>query len=571
MTAYVSAKTESLGAVRKIAVMTRNDQTVYALLSVLLAVAILSFIAYWIGLPEWRTHFFAFTMMSLILVFTLYGFVQPWLVLPFMRRPLAMPPVEGARVGVFTTFVPSGESLEMLEYTVRALVAMRYPHDTWVLDEGNDPRVRALCERLGARHFSRKGRADLNTTDGWLKARTKYGNVNAWLRETGFDAYDFIVNFDPDHVPVPWFLERELGFFADPRVGFVQAAQVYYNQGSNLIGRGSAEETYGYYSSSLMASYGLNNPVAIGCHNTHRASALRMVGGFAPHDADDLLIALNYLANGWDGIYVPEVLAVGLTPTDWPSYLIQQRRWSRSVMDIKLRFLPKLWRYLPPRARWTALNQGLTYFIDGLMPIASTVLLTYMLVNGEAHIFTRLIGHELFALMMAILAIDVFRQKFFLDRREWGLHWRAGIVRFAKWPFILLGLYEAFTGKTRRYELTSKISRARPSMLYLLPHLITAAIVGFAWTYGWLHGIEPHWAAHFWAAIIMSVSLGVFLTGDRIAVPPFDAELLKAALQRINQSPERIQGDANQRNPAAIHVPPPIRNLQRMRAFLKGR
>ena len=40
----------------------------------------------------------------------------------------------------------------------RALVAMDYPHDTWVLDEGGDKRVRALCTRLGARYFTRKGR-----------------------------------------------------------------------------------------------------------------------------------------------------------------------------------------------------------------------------------------------------------------------------------------------------------------------------------------------------------------------------------------------------------------------------
>ena len=36
-------------------------------------------------------------------------------------------------------------------------------------------------------------------------------------------------------------------------------------------------------------------------------------------------------------MYVPEVLAVGLTPTSWTGYMRQQARWTRSVLDIKLR------------------------------------------------------------------------------------------------------------------------------------------------------------------------------------------------------------------------------------------
>ena len=40
---------------------------------------------------------------------------------------------------------------------------------------------------------------------------------------------------------------------------------------------------------------------------------------------------------GWQGVYVPEILARGITPVDWMGYLRQQRRWARSVLDFKLR------------------------------------------------------------------------------------------------------------------------------------------------------------------------------------------------------------------------------------------
>jgi cellulose synthase (UDP-forming) len=96
-----------------------------------------------------------------------------------------------------------------------------------------------------------------------------------------------------------------------------------------------------------MASYVMGYPIIVGCHNTHRVSALKQVGGFAPHDDDNLLITLFYRVKGWRGVYVPQILARGLTPADWSSYLRQQRRWARSVLDIKFRLYAKLRQHLP--------------------------------------------------------------------------------------------------------------------------------------------------------------------------------------------------------------------------------
>src|SRR5207237_104011 len=134
-------------------------------------------------------------------------------------------------------------------------VAMDYPHDNCVLDEGNDDRVKALCCSLGARHFSRKGLSEYQTSSGPFQAKTKHGNYNAWLAEIGFANYDIVVGFDPDHIPAPRFLSRVLGYFDDPKVGFVQAAQLYYNQGASFVAKGAAEETYAYYSSIQMTAY----------------------------------------------------------------------------------------------------------------------------------------------------------------------------------------------------------------------------------------------------------------------------------------------------------------------------
>ena len=109
-----------------------------------------------------------------------------------------------------------------------------------------------------------------------------------------------------------------------------------------------------------MTAYALGYPIVVGSHNTHRTAALRDVGGFAPHDADapdhDPLPR-----GGWRGVYVPLRLAAGITPVDWGGYLTQQRRWARSVIDVKLRLLPKLGGRLLIRERLTSFMQGLYY------------------------------------------------------------------------------------------------------------------------------------------------------------------------------------------------------------------
>ena len=80
--------------------------------------------------------------------------------------------------------MPGAESLEMLEVTVHALITMAYPHDTWVLDEGDDARVQALCTRLGARHFSRKALPHYQTAQGPFKPAPSTATTTPGWRNT---------------------------------------------------------------------------------------------------------------------------------------------------------------------------------------------------------------------------------------------------------------------------------------------------------------------------------------------------------------------------------------------------
>jgi cellulose synthase (UDP-forming) len=380
---------------------------------------------------------------------------------------------------------------------------------------------------LGAYHFSRKNLHQYQTEDGVYKARTKYGNYNAWLSEIGFRKYEIFTSFDPDHVPDLSFLENVIGYFSDPSVAYVQAAQAYYNQDASFIARGAAEETYAYYSSTQMSIYSMDFPIVVGCHNTHRMSSLEQVGGFAPHDGDDLLITLLYRNAGWQGVYLPMILAKGLTPVDWSGYLTQQLRWVQSVLDIKIRAFPKMAGNLPFKTRLMGLLHGLYYVQEGLSNFVALSLMAFMLATGITPKFLSYLTMKKVIVLIAVLQfLDFYRQRFFLDwRREWGFHWRARLLRLAKWPYIFIGFVYALTNRKRPYALTLKVKTEAKRYMLICPHLLIAITLTVAWLAGMLFGHVLHPLLQAWTALIVMLSIGFIWTETWDFPEPYDEKL----------------------------------------------
>ncbi|MCU1261998.1 MAG: hypothetical protein JWO80_4883 [Bryobacterales bacterium] len=432
-----------------------------------------------------------------------------WLSLLWHRNSNRRPARQGLRVAAVTAYVGHSEPLGLLEETLRRMVLMRYPHDTWVLDEDDDPRVRELCATLGVNHFSRKGIDCFQTASGRFQRATKYGNYNSWLHAFGFERYDIVSSFDCDHAPEGGFLEAVLGFFNDRGVGYVQAAQCYSNQSASFVARGAAEESYCYYSIVQTAAARFGYPVVTGCHNTHRVTALREVGGFAAHDADDLLITMKYKAAGWRGVYVPQILASGLTPVSWRAYLEQQRRWARSVFDLTLRthdFSHSI-GFVP---RTISVLQGIRYFMDGCA-ILSVFCLTALLLMGVSQALT-LLGTTA-CLYATIIVTNLYLQRFYLEpTTESGIPWRAFILRFAKWPYTFMALADVIRNRKYSYTVTPKATVTGNNVL-MLPQFALALCVGAAWGIGYYSGHIANPALHLLGASAVGIPILVGVSG----------------------------------------------------------
>ena len=151
----------------------------------------------------------------------------------------------------------------------------------WIIHTTRGCSMRAM--RIGSRHCvcdsapsisAGKISHTIKQTAASSESRSKHGNYNAWLYEIGFKRYDIITAFDPDHVPQPCYSLPGTRVFRRSVRG-VRAGCPSLLQPKRQFHRRAAEETYAYYSTIQMASYGMGYPVVIGCHNTHRVTALQ--------------------------------------------------------------------------------------------------------------------------------------------------------------------------------------------------------------------------------------------------------------------------------------------------------
>ena len=352
-------------------VVSGRERLVLTLLVLLNAATAAGFIG-WLLLP-WHVPGWAGGLSGPALVASLVGFclviavevirlaqnAAMWVFAFNAKDPVPVEPPVGLRVAMLTTIVPSHEPLEILERTLRKMLQIAYlGHvDVWVLDEGDDPRVKALAQRLGVRHFSRLGRPEYNQPDGQFRARTKSGNHNAWRAEHEHE-YDVIAQMDPDHVPLPCFLQRTLGYFRDPDVAFVVAPQVYGNIFENWITHGASVQQYIFSGVVERGGNGLHAPLLIGTNHLYRPAAWQQIGGYQDSIIEDHLTSMRVQSatnpatgNHWRGVYTPDVLAVGEGPSSWQDYFNQQKRWSYGIWEILLRRLGPVRRGLSWRQR----------------------------------------------------------------------------------------------------------------------------------------------------------------------------------------------------------------------------
>lgn len=361
-------------------------------------------------------------------------------------------------VDVLTTACP-GEPHSMIINTLEAIQNITYPHTTYLCDEGDDPVLKAACQRLGVKHVTRK-----------VKVDAKAGNINNALKQaTG----DICLILDPDHVPQSEFLDEVLPYFENPEVGFVQVVQAYSNQKESLIAYGAAEQTYSFYGPMMMGMNSYGTVQAIGANCTFRRSALDSIGGHAAGLSEDMHTAMQLHAKGWKSVYVPQILTRGLVPATLAAYYKQQIKWARGTFELLFMVYPKLFSHFTWRQKLHYFTLPLYYlfgvfnFFDFIIPIVALIL-------AEFPWYVSL--GEFVVMFMPFFFISIcirqYAQRWYHEKNEKGFHMFGGILRTGTWWIFALGLIYAILRIKVPYIPTPKDDKPKNNFWLSLPNLI---------------------------------------------------------------------------------------------------
>ncbi len=410
-------------------------------------------------------------MLVLAALYTTMQIYFAWYVYAAIEPAEVPPPPPGVSVDVFVPVYD--EAYELVETSLRAALAMRYPHRTYLLDDARDPRFAELAAGLGVGYLTREG-----------SRHAKAGNVNAALaRSSG----EFVTIFDVDHIPARDFLDAMLGAFDDPKVAFVQGGVAFYNRDDSLVARATIEQAYDIYGPTSMGMHGCNAAPAWGSHTTFRRAALDSIGGYQPGLAEDPHTSIRLHAAGWRSVFLPDVHASGLVPSDFRAFTTQQRKWSRGVFGVLMEVYPRVWPQLSWSQRIAYLVRS-SYHLIGPVFAAHAFLAVYLLLLGTD---AALGGFGSYLLCSVPLGAAVVGMRA-LANSCWnvqadavGFKWRGYTLAFALWPIYIgtfvravlrIPLPHIATPKRRTVEAHPRLVVAQLVLIALLAAGIVARL-----------------------------------------------------------------------------------------------
>jgi cellulose synthase (UDP-forming) len=236
------------------------------------------------------------------------------------HRPEGLPLAHKPTVDIL---VPCcGEPLEVIGATLRAVNNITYePRQVYVLDDGGDSAVAALAQSLRFSYLSR-------LAAGQPRKDSKSGNLNFGL---SYSRGELLLVLDSDQVAAPDILDKLVGFFALPRVAYVQSKQSFFLPDDDPFY--NADQVF--YETLQLSNDQANAVISCGSGVVYRRSALEEMGGFATWNlVEDFTTSYELLSRGWKGIYFPYALSRGLAPTTLGGLYRQRFQWCLDTMRL---------------------------------------------------------------------------------------------------------------------------------------------------------------------------------------------------------------------------------------------
>jgi len=331
--------------------------------------------------------------LGVLAVLSIYGLHRYFVLYLYYRyykraKKTGPPPLRPEDYPTVTIQLPIYNEYYVAERVIGSVAGLEYPKELLtiqILDDSTDGTqeiANAAAEKLRGQGF--------NALYLHRQDRTGYkaGALKSGLQKTGDE---LVAIFDADFIVPPNFLKRVVPYFADPKVGMVQARWGYLNRDYSLLTRVEAiildahfmlEHTARSFSGRF---FNFN-----GTGGVFRRKTIDEAGGW---DGDTLTedLDLSYRAQmaGWKFVFVPDLVCESELPVDVYGFKTQQHRWTKGAVQVAKKLLPTIWRSrLPFRVKLEATFHLTTKFccllvvvLSGLLPL-SLVLRYNLALNG---------------------------------------------------------------------------------------------------------------------------------------------------------------------------------------------
>jgi cellulose synthase/poly-beta-1,6-N-acetylglucosamine synthase-like glycosyltransferase len=223
---------------------------------------------------------------------------------------------------------------------IDAAARMRHlgPLEIQVLDDSNDETTVIVAERVAVwreagvdvKHVRRTSR------DGYKAGALAYGATLA--------SGSLFAVFDADFVPPVDFLEKVTPFFANPRVGMVQARWGHLNREESLLTRVQAIYLDAHFAVESAARnfsgrfFNFNGTAGV-----WRREAIADAGGWSADTlTEDLDLSYRAQMAGWEFVFVDDFEVPAELPGSVAAFQQQQQRWAGGSIQTARKLLPSI-------------------------------------------------------------------------------------------------------------------------------------------------------------------------------------------------------------------------------------
>lgn len=297
-------------------------------------------------------HLIFYAYFGTLIFFSVFGVYKLVLLGYYLAKRKAEPKPAGqfAELPHVTVQLPVFNELYVVERLIRSACELDYPNhllEIQVLDDSTDETVGVARKVVDEMRAIGKNVVYLHRTD---RKDFKAGALAEGLKVT---KGEFVAIFDADFLPGKNFLKETIHFFSDPKVGMVQSRWGFLNDDQSLLTRIQAVFLNGHF---VIEHTSRNRSGAFfnfnGTAGIWRKEAIDSSGGWNGDTlTEDLDLSYRAQLNGWQFVYLKDLVVPSELPLEISGFKGQQFRWVKGMTQVGMKLLPKIWKSNVPLRR----------------------------------------------------------------------------------------------------------------------------------------------------------------------------------------------------------------------------